>query len=101
MGYHVVALSSSPGKRELAFKLGADDYLDSSQVNQVEELQKIGGADVIMACAPSAKSMSSLVHGLAKGGTLLVLGASHDPLEVPTGEQVYIYAQATLSKLHD
>ena len=89
MGYRVIALSSSPGKRDLALQLGADDYLDSSQVDQVEELQKFGGASVIMACAPDAKSISSLLHGLAKGGTLLVLGAATEPLQIPTGERVY------------
>ncbi|KAK7689856.1 hypothetical protein QCA50_006495 [Cerrena zonata] len=85
MGYHVVALSSSPRKREIALQLGASDYLDSSQVDQAAELQKIGGANVIITCAPSGRSMSPLLHGLAKGGTLLVLGATPDPLEVPTG----------------
>ena len=89
MGYRVIALSSSPGKRDLALQLGADDYLDSSQVDQVEELQKFGGASVIMACAPDAKSISSLLYGLAKGGTLLVLGAATEPLQIPTGERVY------------
>lgn len=84
MGYHVVALSSSPSKRDLALRLGATDYLDASQVDQVAELQKIGGAKVIMCCAPDAKSISALLGGLTKDGTLLLLAATEEPLQIPT-----------------
>lgn len=48
MGYRVVALSSGEGKRDLAMKLGAHDYLDGSAVDQAAELQKMGGAKVIL-----------------------------------------------------
>ncbi|KAF5393324.1 hypothetical protein D9757_000583 [Collybiopsis confluens] len=52
MGFKVVALSQSESKRELATKLGADIYLDGSKVNQVEELQKLGGAKLGLAVDP-------------------------------------------------
>jgi len=52
------------------------------------ELQKLGGARVILATAPSGKSMSALVGGLSANGTLLVVGASMDPIEVPPIELI-------------
>ncbi|KAF9059115.1 GroES-like protein [Rhodocollybia butyracea] len=58
MGFKVVALSQSDAKKELAIKLGADIYLNGSEVNQVEELMKLGGAKVILATALTAKLFS-------------------------------------------
>jgi propanol-preferring alcohol dehydrogenase len=37
---------------------------------------------VILATAPDAKSMAALVGGVKAGGTLLVIGASEDPLQL-------------------
>ncbi len=72
----------------LAKKLGADLYIDSNVTNPAAELQKLGGARVILATAPSGKSMSALVGGLGANGTLLVVGASMDPIEVPPIELI-------------
>ena len=68
-----------------AGKLGAHIYIDSSATNSVAELQKLGGAQVILATAPSGKAMSELIPGLAPRGKFLVIGASGDPLQVQTG----------------
>ena len=53
------------------------------------ELKKLGGARVILATAPSGKAMSSLVDGLGDNGTMLVIGASQDPIEVQTGSLIF------------
>jgi len=74
MGYRVVALSSGSSKREDSLKFGASEYLDGSQVDQAAELQKLGGAKVIMLCAPTS-DVAGLIKGLAYDGTLLVLAA--------------------------
>ena len=50
--------------------------------NAAAELQKLGGARVILATAPSSKAMSSLVDGLGRNGRMVVVGASMDPIEV-------------------
>ncbi|KAF5378242.1 hypothetical protein D9757_009135 [Collybiopsis confluens] len=76
MGFKVVALSQSGSKRELATKLGADVYLDGSKVNQVEELMKLGGAKVILATTPNGDSITSLLGGLAIGGTMLAVAVA-------------------------
>ncbi len=67
----------------LAKKLGADLYIDSAATEAAAELQKLGGARVILATSPSGKSMSALVGGLGANGTLLVVGVSTEPIEVP------------------
>jgi D-arabinose 1-dehydrogenase-like Zn-dependent alcohol dehydrogenase len=50
--------------------------------NAAEELQKLGGAQVILATAPSSKAMSELIDGLGPNGKLIVVGATFDPIEV-------------------
>lgn len=73
MGYRPVALSSGPEKEELARSLGAEAYFDSSKVSHVEELQKLGGAKVIVCTANAPEIHPKLIPGLAVDGTLLLL----------------------------
>jgi hypothetical protein len=47
-------------------------------------LQKLGGAAVILATAPSGEAMSSLIGGLGTNGIFLIVGAPVDPIEVPS-----------------
>src|ERR1700731_2733575 len=70
------------GKRETCQKMGAAEYIDSKATNAAPELKKMGGARVILATAPSSKAMSELVDGLGPNGTLVVVGAAMDPIEV-------------------
>lgn len=81
-GYRVAAIGRRPAGAALAKKLGADIYIDSAATDAAAELQKLGGARVILATAPSGKAMSALVGGLGANGTLLVVGASDEPIEV-------------------
>ena len=43
----------------------------------------MGGAKIILATVTAGDAMSAVVGGLGPNGTLLVLGAPHDPLAVP------------------
>ncbi|MGA8233561.1 MAG: alcohol dehydrogenase [Candidatus Acidiferrales bacterium] len=81
-GYKVAAIGRGPENAALAKKLGARVYIDSKSTNAAEELQKLGGAQVIMATAPSSKAMSALIDGLGPNGKLIVIGATFDPIEV-------------------
>lgn len=81
-GYKVAAIGRGPENAELAKKLGASVYIDSKATNAAEELQKLGGARVILATAPSSKAMSELIDGLGPNGKLMVIGAAFDPIEV-------------------
>ena len=71
MGFETVALGRGKDKEPLARKLGAHHYIDSNAVDAVAELQKLGGARVILATAPNAKAISALVDGLSANGKLL------------------------------
>jgi D-arabinose 1-dehydrogenase-like Zn-dependent alcohol dehydrogenase len=81
-GYKVAAIGRGSENAALAIKLGASVYIDSNATSPAEELQKLGGAQVILATAPSSKAMSKLVDGLAPNGKLIVIGATFDPIEV-------------------
>jgi D-arabinose 1-dehydrogenase-like Zn-dependent alcohol dehydrogenase len=81
-GYRVAAIGRGPENAALAKKLGASVYIDSKSTNAAESLQKLGGAQVILATAPSSKAMSELFDGLGPNGKLMVIGVASDPLEV-------------------
>ena len=81
-GYKVAAVGRGSENASLAKKLGASVYIDSKATNAAEELQKLGGAQVILATAPNSKAMSELINGLGPNGKLMVIGAAFDPIEV-------------------
>jgi len=81
-GYRVAAIGRGPENAGLAKKLGASVYIDTIATNPADELQKLGGAKVILATAPNAKSIAALINGLGVGGKLLVVGAPMEPMEV-------------------
>ena len=81
-GYKVAAIGRGSENAALAKKLGASVYIDSQGVNAAEALQKLGGARVILATAPSSKAMSALIDGLGPNGELMVVGATSDAIEV-------------------
>jgi D-arabinose 1-dehydrogenase-like Zn-dependent alcohol dehydrogenase len=81
-GYKVAAVGRGAENAALAKKLGANIYIDSQSTKPADALQKLGGARVILATAPSSKAMSELIDGLGPNGKLLVVGASMDPIEV-------------------
>jgi len=81
-GYKVAAIGRGSENASLAKKLGAHVYIDSRATKPADELQKLGGAQAILATAPSSKAMSELIDGLAPNGKLVVVGATFDPIEV-------------------
>jgi D-arabinose 1-dehydrogenase-like Zn-dependent alcohol dehydrogenase len=82
MRFATVAVGRGKDKEPLARQLGAVHYIDAAAVNAAEELQRLGGARVILATAPDGKGISSLVDGLGINGTLLVVAAPGDPIAV-------------------
>jgi D-arabinose 1-dehydrogenase-like Zn-dependent alcohol dehydrogenase len=81
-GYRVAAIGRGSETAALAKKLGASVYIDNKSTNAAEALQKLGGAQVILATAPSSKAMSELFDGLGPNGKLMVIGVAFEPLEV-------------------
>jgi D-arabinose 1-dehydrogenase-like Zn-dependent alcohol dehydrogenase len=78
LGYTVVALSSGDSKREFAAQLGAHHYINTSNGDVNEQLQKMGGAALIVATAPNPSAIGPLTGGLQAGGHLLVLSPCGD-----------------------
>lgn len=81
-GYRVVAISRGAENAAFAERLGAHAFIDSSAQTVGEALQKLGGAQVIVATAPNSKSMTELIDGLAPNGRLIVVGVDAKPIEV-------------------
>jgi D-arabinose 1-dehydrogenase-like Zn-dependent alcohol dehydrogenase len=88
-GYEVAAIGRGADKEEFARKLGANVYIDGAAVKPAEALQKLGGAQVILATAPSSKAMTELFDGLGPNGTLMVVGAAPEPIEVTPGQLIF------------
>jgi D-arabinose 1-dehydrogenase-like Zn-dependent alcohol dehydrogenase len=81
-GYKVAAIGRGAESAALAKKLGASVYIDNKTTNAAEALQKMGGARVILATAPSSKAMSEVIDGLGPNGKLMVVGASMETIAV-------------------
>ncbi len=82
MGFRTVALSNGASKEALARQLGAHEYVDTSVVGAAEGLQRLGGADLVLATAPHSASIASTVDGLKPRGKLLIVAAPHEPILV-------------------
>src|SRR5260221_10121142 len=83
MGFEVVAIDRGGGDRaELSKKLGAHHYIDSSVSDIAKSLQALGGATVVLATASGGKAVAAAVNGLRRGGVVISLGASDEPIEL-------------------
>jgi alcohol dehydrogenase, propanol-preferring len=86
LGLTTVALSRGREKESLAYQLGAHAYIDTDASDAAHELQKLGGAKVVLCTAPNAKAIAGLVGGLAAGGQLIVVAAPSEPIELRVGQ---------------
>src|SRR2546425_7526809 len=64
MGFHTVGIARGKDKEALALQLGASVYIDSQATDAAAELNKLGGAKVILATATSGEAMTSVQGGL-------------------------------------
>ena len=58
MGFHTIGIARGKDKEPLARRLGASLYIDSQAQDPAAELQKLGGAKVILATATSGNAMA-------------------------------------------
>jgi propanol-preferring alcohol dehydrogenase len=82
MGLRTVAIGGGPDKEHLAQKLGAHVYIDAKAQDAAAALQKLGGADVILATAPSGAAIGGLLPGLKIRGRLVAVGVSNDAIPI-------------------
>ena len=78
MGFKTVAIARGGDKKEFALKLGAHHYIDSEASDPAKELQKLGGATVILATASNSEVMSAIQGGLGMNGSMVVVGKGDD-----------------------
>lgn len=76
-GFETIAITHSPDKEKLVRDLGADEVVADG-----DALQKVGGADVILATGNSYKAASAALKGLRPDGRMVLMGVSEEPLEV-------------------
>jgi propanol-preferring alcohol dehydrogenase len=90
MGFEVIAIDrGGDGKAELAKKLGAHHYVDSAVTDIAKALQERGGAQVVLVTASGGKAVAAAVKGLRRGGVVISLGATDEPIELSAFELLF------------
>ena len=82
MGFETVAVARGKDKEQFAKKLGAKHYLDSESQNVASELEKLGGAKVILSTVTSGKAVNAAVGGMGINGKTILVGNPDQPLEI-------------------
>ncbi|HTC35516.1 MAG TPA: zinc-binding dehydrogenase, partial [Bryobacteraceae bacterium] len=75
MGCKVAAVARGTDEEPLARQLGAHYHIDNKTQDPAAELQKLGGAKIILATVTSADAMKAVLGGLGIYGKLMVIGA--------------------------
>ena len=86
LGFKTVALSRGREKESLAYKLGAHIYIDTESLDASKELQKLGGARVILCTAPNPKAIAGLINGLGIGGQIIIVAGVNEPVQLFPGQ---------------
>jgi propanol-preferring alcohol dehydrogenase len=89
MGFEVVAIDRGNDRAELSKKLGAHHYIDSSGADVAKALQALGGAQVVLATASGGKAVAAALGGLRRGGTVISLGATDEPIELSSFDLLF------------
>lgn len=72
-GHKVIAITEHEDKKQLCYKLGADDVIVGSK-GLGYELKKRGGADIILDCSSSNQLAQQTLSGLKPEGRFVVMG---------------------------
>ena len=83
LGFKTVVLSRGNDKEKEAFALGAHVYIDTNAKDAAKELNKMGGAKVILCTAPNSKAIADLIPGLGHNGELINVTGSPEPMHIP------------------
>lgn len=79
-GAHVIVFTTSPGKKDAALRLGADDVVVS---RNADEMQRCAGSlDFILDTVSAPHDINAYLNLLRHDGNLTLVGASNQPLEV-------------------
>jgi D-arabinose 1-dehydrogenase-like Zn-dependent alcohol dehydrogenase len=80
-GYRTVAIARGQDKAPLAKDLGAYLYIDTTTQDPAAELQKLGGATVILSTVTSADAIEAVIGGLKENGKIVILGVPDKQFE--------------------
>lgn len=89
MGFRTVAINRGHEKASLATKLGADEYIDSTDGSAGEALSRLGGAAAVLSTAGVADAQADLIQGLRPNGRLMLIASDHAPLQFPGDQLVF------------
>jgi uncharacterized zinc-type alcohol dehydrogenase-like protein len=79
-GAHVVVFTTSPGKKDDAVRLGADEVVVS---RNTDEMQKHAGSfDFILDAVSADHDINAYINLLGRDGNLTLVGAPAEPLDV-------------------
>ncbi|MGW7403236.1 alcohol dehydrogenase catalytic domain-containing protein [Streptomyces sp. NPDC054833] len=107
MGFDTVAIARGQEKRDLAHKLGAAHYIDSTAGEVSQALEALGGAKVVLATVTNADAMSATIDGLGRRGELVMVGVSPDRLDVTplqllnNSRRIYAHASGAAVDIQD
>jgi len=79
-GAHVVLFTTSPGKKEDALRLGADEVVVSKNPDEMEK--HVRSFDFILDCVSAQHDINAYLALLKTDGTLTIVGAPENPLPV-------------------
>lgn len=82
-GFRTIAISRSPDKDKMIKELGAEEI-----VRDGAGLLKVGGADVVLGCGNSTKSMVDSLQGIRPDGKFIVMGADVEPMSISPMEML-------------
>jgi uncharacterized zinc-type alcohol dehydrogenase-like protein len=77
-GAHVDDFTTSPGKKEAAFRLGADEVVISTSANEMAK--HAGSFDFILDAVSADHDINAYINLLALDGTITLVGAPPKPL---------------------
>jgi uncharacterized zinc-type alcohol dehydrogenase-like protein len=80
LGAHAVVFTTSPKKKDDAFRLGADEVVVSNDAN---EMQKHAGSfDFILDAVSASHDINAYINLLRRDGNIVMVGAPEKPLAV-------------------
>jgi alcohol dehydrogenase (NADP+) len=80
LGAHVVVFTTSPGKKEDALRLGADEVVISRNANEMQKHE--GSFDFILDAVSADHDINAYINLLSRDGNITLVGAPPKPLEV-------------------